>query len=297
MNYEKLEDLVTQLPIYGIFEIVFAADDGKITNEGKKLLQMLFHENIINLKCIECGKEYPFNVKHNITKHNFNTNVYTITTLESIYVSINRDEIVKYGGIAPSEDEGEISYNFECRMNSQHYYSMCLKYHLHQGKMIVCKIGQYPTTRQLKDALSNQYEKILKKYDSFDDYRMHEQSSERNLLAGSCTYLRRVFEKMVSKMMSNDSITEEDKLTAKHFDEKIKLVKSQFDADIQEILSESYDLLSKGIHELNNDEIEPFHDLLSEVINVQLESETEKYMRDQKMKELRKGIRKEHNGK
>lgn len=74
---------------------------------------------------------------------------------------------------------------------------------------------------------------------------------------------------------------------AKHFDEKNLLIKDQFNADVQDILGDSYGLLSKSIHELKNEENEEFYRLILEVINVQLESEKEEADRKEKLKKLR----------
>lgn len=295
MEYKSLEDIVINLPIYRKIEICFANDHNKLTDDGRELLKILFHKDKINLKCIECKKEYPFEVSHMIIKENFMPSIYKIIMIGLMLVSIDDKLLLQQDVTVPLEDDGIVIYTFKCTMNQSHYYKMFLKYSLLDKKIIITKIGQFPLTTLLRTNLSNRFEMVLKKYDSYEDYRLYEQSYERNLLAGSCTYLRRIFEKMVFKMMDDGNISDSQKKSAIHFADKIKIVKSQFDIDIRDVLEECYNLLSKGIHELKNDEIQMFHDLMSEVINVQLESETEKMIRDKSMKELRKSIHREHN--
>jgi len=247
------------------------------------------------LKCIYCKTDYPFDVTHNIKKDVFGFDNYSYIYAGSRFCNIDNQNLLTNRCSFPNADEGVIEYTFVCNMVKVHYYKMYLFYKLTNGELELIKIGQFPITRDLKNTYSNEYKDILVKYNSFDDYRMYEQSYERGLLAGACTYLRRVFEKMVFTLLQDPSIDEGSRNNATHFDEKIKLVKNLFDEDIREVLEESYDLLSKGVHELTNDEIDEFCSLLEEVVNVQLESEREKQERTNRLFQLRKSIHKQHN--
>ena len=175
-------------------------------------------------------------------------------------------------------------------MDRHHYQIMTLLFTLSDNIIEIRKIGQKPINIDLKETYSNEYKRILDNYDSFDDYRHYEQSASRNLLAGACTYLRRVLEKMILVKLSNSGKNKEEIAKLKHIEDKIEAVKDQFDDDVRDILTQSYGLLSQGIHELNNDEISEFYKSMLEVINIQLESEKEKLIRDERRKKLRSEI-------
>ena len=195
---------------------------------------------------------------------------------------------------APKNDEGIIEYFFVCAMDSSHYYTMTLHYFLANGKLKIIKTGQDPMTRTLKENYSTKYRKVLSKYNAFDDFIKFEQSQERGLLAGACTYLRRVFEKMVLFMVEEAKTEGLNVEVAKHFDEKIKLVKYKFDPEISGVLEESYDLLSKGIHQLTDEQIDEFDGLMQEVILLQLDFEKTNEERMKTINNLRGSIHRIH---
>lgn len=283
MEFDNLAKIVTDLPMFGTFCI----DISNIDN-FKAISNVLFYTKKIELKCVECDSKYPFLVKYSIKKDGASGefkygNGWTFSEIDS-------DLFFKYNVTFPKKDEGIIEFSFFCSMNAVHYQKMYLLYSLEGNTLLFRKIGQKPLNSDLKDKMSNNYKKILQKYNAFDDFRNFEQSESRNLLAGSCTYLRRIFEKMVNQMLESDEISKELKGKAKHFEDKISLVKTLFDIDIQDILNSSYSLLSKGIHELNNEEIEEFYSLMLEVICIQLESEYEKDLKAKQREQLKKNI-------
>lgn len=293
----NLENIIL-MPVYSSFKcLVYSQKDHCLTEEGIKLLNILFRTEKVHIKCINCKQEYPFDVSNKIEKTIFPFNNYSYNFIGDTLCNLNDGGLVKHSPKFPAQDEGYIMFLLRCNMDKDHYYKMFLFYKLNNGLLEIIKAGQLPLSRDLGDSLSTEYKDILDKYDSFEDYRMYEQSKERNLLAGACTYLRRVFEKMILKMIQDPSIDDEKRKKAFHFDEKIKLAKDQFDSDIQDVLEESYDLLSKGVHELSNEDIKDFCSLLEEVINVQLESEREKAERTKKMSELRRNIHRQHTKK
>ena len=283
MEYNSLADIVTKMPIFSCFSV----KTSKI-EELRSIFYSLFFTKKIELKCVECNSKYPFTVEHLIKKNGL-SGKYTYSA-GFVISSLDDESFFKYDVVFPKTDDAIIEFTFKCTMNSFHYQKMFLLYTLENGTITIRKIGQKPINTDLNEHMSNEYRNILEKYDSFEDFRHFEQSESRNLLAGSCTYLRRVFEKMVNKMLLDPTITDVQRESAKYFDEKIKLVKNQFDADIQDLLDNSYALLSKGIHELSNEEIEQFYSLMFQVICVQLESESEKEHRINKIKTLKKNI-------
>ena len=292
MEFDSLEKIVTDLPIFGSFSIKFFDGDAKndnFYNELKECLLILFFTHKIHLKCIECKHHYPFSVSHTITKNGIDGSYCYGAGWK--FSNLDNEEFFRNSIILPKEDEGVIEYTFKCTMSpNRHYQKMYLLYTLNQEGIVFRKIGQKPLNSDLKSKMSNDYKKILEKYDAFDDFRSFEQSESRFLLAGSCTYLRRILEKMVNTMFNSLNLSEEEKNNCKHFDEKLDLVKDQFETGVQSVLDNSYSLLSKGIHELSNKEIESFYLLMLEVICTQLEFENEKEENEAKRKALKQKI-------
>ena len=294
-----LEQIVIDMPIYASFTTtLFSKDIGNVPAElsdsSKKQLHQLFHTKKITIKCVDCKKYYSFDVSHSINKFNSKLKNYAFLNVlnNEIACEIDSSNLLNGDIVVPDDDEGIISYLFKCNMNSSHYQTMDLFYQLKNNVLYIRKIGQKPLNIDLQERHSNEYKTILDSYDSFNDYRNYEQCESRNLLAGACTYLRRIFEKMIYAKLKNSGKTEEEIKALNHIEDKIKEVRDQFDDDIQEVLNQSYGLLSKGIHELSNDEIDTFYKLILEVINIQLESEKESRERDEKRKKLRSEINK-----
>lgn len=297
MSVKTLEQIVANLPIYGAFSFEFFDKPLKETSSclskiAKQQLRELFHKKKIDLKCVECEKEYPFDVSHSIQKENSANSIYYYEDVigRSFSCAIDNSNLLTLNAIAPEKDEGIINYVFKCTMNPKHYQTMSLLYTLKDNVIEIRKIGQKPISIDLKETYSSEYEKILKKYDAFEDYRHYEQSASRNLLAGACTYLRRVLEKMIQVKLSKTGKSGEEQKALKHIEDKIEVVKDQFDDDVKDILTQSYGLLSQGIHELDNDQIEEFYKSMLEVINIQLEAEKEKLEREAKRSKLRSEI-------
>ena len=296
MEFQTLEELVIKLPIYTPVEISFSNGESTITKDGQNMLKILFNNSKINLYCVDCKREYPFTVKYEIKKRIFKEDIYHYKNALENYVSCSIDNAVLRVGesFSPKKDEGIVEYLFVCGMESKHYYTMTLHYYLSDGKFVLIKTGQYPITRDLKECYSKKYQKILNKYNALDDFKKFEQSQERGLLAGSCTYLRRIFEKMVFFMIEEAKNEGVDVNEAKHFDDKIKLVKYKFDPEITAVLEESYDLLSKGIHQLTDEQIDEFDGLMQEVILLQLDFEKTNNERKETINNLRNNIHSVH---
>ena len=297
-DYKNLDGLVTSLPLYGTFSIRFSNGENEITQEGLELLKVLFHTNKVVLACGECEDNRPFSVKTRLSmEEEYVNNKYTIHLYGYPSGTLDDERLITYGGQCPDIDNGIIEFTFKCTLDKRHCYKMFLSYSLNNGVLKITKIGQYPSTRTFRNLYSNQFKKILTKYDAVDDYKMYELSVDMNLLAGGCTYLRRIFEKMIEKMIADNNKDVDLSIFEKNLSGKIKLAKQYFDPEIQDILSEVNDLLGKGIHRLSNNEIDKIHSLLADVINIQLEFETERDYRVARLKELRSSVRREYNEK
>ena len=125
------------------------------------------------------------------------------------------------------------------------------------------KIGQYPSVADLSIPSLKKYEKVL------DDNLISELKRgiglhAHGIGAGSYLYLRRVFEQLVLDAETTavtDDPSLKEKLTSSRMSEKLKLLKDYLPPFLasNDIV---YKVLSKGVHELSEQECNEYFDVL-----------------------------------
>ena len=237
--------------------------------------------------CHKCKKEFPFNIQVKyidfMTDINFTTENMIITenfaNVVGGRVDVKKGKI--WGAMPPYKKEKlynnkiwYIEYLFECTNNSQHRYLMMISIELKDGCFIVRKIGQNPSMLTIKGFDFDKYKNILEKLNAYDDYKKADLSNADHFFVGAYAYLRRIFEKLILFYLG------EAKLDDNHMDTKINFVKDKFDPRIRGLLKNLYGILSKSIHELDEDESKEYYIYLKTVIDMQLE-----YMNTEEEKE------------
>lgn len=97
MSVKKLEEIVTNIPIYGVFSFSLVDVDNvkapfPLSAEAKEQFHELFFNNKIDIKCVECNKEYPFDVVHVIKKNIYRSDIYKFIGLLSNEIDCKLDE-------------------------------------------------------------------------------------------------------------------------------------------------------------------------------------------------------------
>ena len=148
----------------------------------------------------------------------------------------------------------------------------------------IMKVGQYPTIANVHKQQIKKYKKVL------GEVRMSEFSRAIGLAAsgvgiGSFVYLRRIFESLISEASIkaiSDGVIKEEEFGPLHIEEKIATLKDYLPDTLIEIKS-AYGILSKGIHELSEEECLQYFDVLRAGIEmildellVQMEKEKKK---------------------
>jgi len=194
-------------------------------NGGDPVIKnVLFFNGQIDAYCIECGKESTF-------RRSNPPNSYDDYSEE-------RDPI------------SEMEFYMYCIRNHNHEIEIILK---HDGNSFQ-KIGQYPSPFLLNQGNSIKYKTILgKKYNEFNKaiglWSYH-------FGIGAFVYLRRIFEDWIEQAHQEAKSWEdwsEELYFKQSMEEKIKLLKNilpKFLVDNRAL----YSVLSKGIHELEEDE-------------------------------------------
>lgn len=140
--------------------------------------------------------------------------------------------------------------DFCCQRDRSHIYSYTFRIVDDQ----ITKVGQYPSSASLDDHTIKRYRSILK-----EDYREFSKAIglfSHGIGAGSFVYLRRIFENLIeeSKLEAlKHSSLDENKFQQSKMDEKIKMLEEFLPAIVVQN-RKLYSILSKGIHELSEEQ-------------------------------------------
>lgn len=160
------------------------------------------------------------------------------------------------------------------------------------GDKAVSKVGQYPSVADIHIGQVHKYDAVLKKE------KMREFTKAIGLAAngvgiGSYVYLRRVFEHLVfeavERIQKDDGDFNKELFDKSKMNEKIKMLAGY----LPEFLVENYKIygiLSKGVHELSEDECKEYFTVLRESIEMILDEKLERLQKDKRKKEIRTAL-------
>lgn len=152
-------------------------------------------------------------------------------------------------------------------------------------KHAIMKVGQYPTVADVHKKQIKKYKKVL------GDERMGEFARAIGLAAsgvgiGSFLYLRRIFESLIyeaSIKAISDGVIKEEEFGSLHIEEKIATLKDYLPDTLIEIKS-AYGILSKGIHELSEEECLAYFDVMRNGIELILDEILDAKRKEEKRK-------------
>lgn len=179
------------------------------------------------------------------------------------------------------KDKGELEF-----VNAYNKLKHCL---------IIRKIGQFPSQAESQLLDTSKYHKILG--DRYKDYTLGIQLNASGVGAGALVYLRRIFEGLLEeshqrcvKLENWDEKVYKDS----HVEEKIKLVEDRNEIlipqELQAIRKKFYGALSKGIHQLSENECKELFPAFRYVIESVLDARIAKIEHDKKRNEMIKVI-------
>lgn len=155
----------------------------------------------------------------------------------------------------------------------------------------ITKVGQYPSVADIHIGQVKQYNKVLEK-PILREFTKAIGLAANGVGIGSFVYLRRIFEGLV--LDAYKEALQEDKTNAQHFeklrmDEKIASLNGYlppFIVDNHGI----YGILSKGIHELSEDEYLAYFVCMRQSIELILDEKLEQLAKKRKQEEVKKSI-------
>ncbi|MEP0854687.1 short-chain dehydrogenase [Trichocoleus sp. DQ-U1] len=177
--------------------------------------------------------------------------------------------------------------NFCCARNGNHKMHFCFK--IYNGT--IQKIGQYPSIADLNMTEIGKYRKVLGET-KYKEFSRAIGLVSHKIGIGSFVYLRRIFENLVEEAHQEAKKIDtwnEEFYNSSRVNEKIGLLK--------DILPESlvkntiiYSILSKGIHELSEEDCLNHFSSLKKGIEIILDEKLEKLKKEAKIKETEKSL-------
>jgi len=249
----SLVDFFLKTPLYEVFH-ADAVDEFQIPD--LKIQGVKNFQGTIDAFCMECKKDSIFR-----------------------RAEINQGEYEDYEDYPrTSHDSKVFCIPFVCTRDESHnmyFYFMVHNY-------TVRKIGQYPSLVDLNSNKIKKYRKILG--DKYKEFNRAVGLASHGVGIGSFVYLRRIFENLIEEAHQEAKKTllwNEENYNRSRMDEKIGLLKDY----LPEFLVKNkiiYSILSKGIHELSEDECLKYFAPVKLGIELILDEKLEKLDREAK---------------
>ena len=152
-------------------------------------------------------------------------------------------------------------------------------------KHTIIKVGQYPTIADMHKVQIKQYKGVL------SDGEMKEFTRAIGLAAngvgiGSFVYMRRIFENLIysaAKKAIDDGVVVLEDFRKLRMNEKIDALKAYLPATLVE-LKDMYGIISKGIHELSENECLAYFDVMRNGIELILDDMLDAKRKEEKRK-------------
>ncbi|KAB2364179.1 hypothetical protein ACQCWD_20765 [Bacillus thuringiensis] len=140
---------------------------------------------------------------------------------------------------------------FSCQRNQEHKYSITLN---SPGNLKLIKSGQYPSFASIEQHNIKKYRKIIQR--DYKDFSTAIGLNSHGVGIGSFVYLRRIFENLVEekhRLAQTIPNWDEELYNRSRMNEKIDLLKNFLPSILVEN-KQLYGIISKGIHELSEEE-------------------------------------------
>lgn len=246
-----------EMPLYHVFDL-------SIGTVAEKVHKFLSFSGTIDAYCIWCDKESVFDTQEH---------------LYSAYWEWKKET-------------GFRKNMYQCSRNSNHQYFI---YYLKTTGNLL-KIGQWPSVADFQIPQAEKYRKILGE-EEYKEFTRGIGLSAHGVGIGSFVYLRRVFENLIeeahaSAQAENKEFSNADYVRAR-MDDKIQMVKDY----LPDFLVENrtlYSILSKGIHDLSEDECLQYFETMKIGIEQILDEKIIKKEKADKALKAREAIQKAH---
>ncbi len=208
----------------------------------------------------------------------------------------------------------EIRRDFVCALNKNHHVTAY--YTIHKAKdvckkqedseeyeklkycLVLEKFGQEPSMADLQMFDIEKYKNILSK-ESFRNFSMALGLYASGVGCGSLLYLRRIFETLIKNAQDKCSSMpkwNEEEYNKRRFNEKIEYLEALgtkiIPDELSDVKNKIYGWLSKGVHELSEQESMEIFPYLKYAIELVLDEQITQNEKEDKLNELRKKLNK-----
>jgi hypothetical protein len=175
-------------------------------------------------------------------------------------------------------EKGQFALHLQCMRYPDHLYSYFFVHD--ETQSILTKIGQTPSLADVAGADIERYRKILG--DNFAELRKAIGLFAHGVGIGSFVYLRRIFEKLIEETIAAANLTGEQQAAFRQMRmaERVDALAAHLPSAVVN-LKGAYAILSKGLHELTEDECALYFPVLKTAIIRMLE---QRYEADEKAK-------------
>lgn len=176
---------------------------------------------------------------------------------------------------------------FSCARNENHRLIFMFK----TDNEKVIKIGQHPSIADLQKADLRKYRPVLSK--DYLEFATAIKIQSNGVGIGSFVYLRRIVERLIEEAhikKSTETDWDEDTYKRAKVGGKIDMLKGTLDEDAHEILKPLYGILSKGIHELDEEECLKYFGDFKIAIEFILDGKLAQHEREQKKKRVTSAV-------
>lgn len=173
------------------------------------------------------------------------------------------EQVWCWNGLLCQEHTRMIAFHFTCAMDESHH----LDYIVTTDDSKMRKIGQFPSIADMAKPELKEYQKLLTKAD-MNELRRAVGLHAQGIGVGSYVYLRRVFERIIDQ--AKETAINEGKIDAEgfaiaHVNERVKMLRDYLPPMLTSS-SAFYSIVSKGIHELSEENCIDYFPVLFDAI-------------------------------
>jgi len=195
------------------------------------------------------------------------------------------------------DDNNILQLNLECTSNEKHKFHVIFQ--ITEDDYLI-KIGQFPSILDFDNSLK-EYKKILKNNNVAKELTNAEILKTHNMGVGAFLYLRRIFEGLIMEQfehVKNKGVIDEHEFNTAKTKDKVDLLHQNklVPNYLVEINPFIYDILSKGVHQLSEEECNRHYDTLREAILLSLEEKLEMDRKEKLKKSTKNKLNKIHEG-
>lgn len=169
-------------------------------------------------------------------------------------------------------------------------------YSKHLSSLLLIKVGQYPSLKDLQLFGTQKYKSILKR--NYSEYTLALALYADGVGVGSFIYLRRILEHLVIKAYkeltkTKEYIIDENIFKSKSFNEKIDYLEKEcgitiIPSELGDIRNRIYGVISNGVHNANDEECLKLFPATKYIIDSILETQIQQREKEKRLDEVKK---------